>query len=75
MDMEGVPTIARITASTTGQDIFGVVVGFLPNPTSLQNKHRAASTNAVALVVTDPTVIYESGRWGYYSNCRCEYWS
>jgi hypothetical protein len=59
MDMEGVPTIAREVASTTGANTLGVVVGFLPDPTALQTKHRAASTNRVALVVTDPSVVYE----------------
>jgi hypothetical protein len=59
MDCEGMGTVALATAGTTGQDIAGVVRGFLPDPTSLQTKHRAASTARVALVVTDPTVIYE----------------
>ena len=58
-DMEGVPTVNVITASTTGQDIFGVVVGFLPDPDALSTKYRPASKARVALVVTDPTVIYE----------------
>lgn len=59
MDMEGVQAVIRVSGGTTGQDIVGVVKGFLPDPTALQTKHRAASTARVALVVTDPTVIYE----------------
>lgn len=59
IDMEGVQAVAVATAGTTGQDIVGVVVGFLPDPTSLMTKHRAASTARVALVCTDPSVVYE----------------
>lgn len=59
LDCEGMPTAALATAGTTGQDLLGAVVGFLPDPTNLSLKHRAASTNRVAMVVTDPTVIYE----------------
>lgn len=56
---EGMQTVALATAGTTGQDIVGVVVGFLPDVTDLTAKHRKASTNRIALVCTDPTVIYE----------------
>jgi len=58
-DCEGMPTAALATAGTTGQDLLGAVVGFLPDPTALQTKHRAASTNRIALVCIDPTVVYE----------------
>lgn len=60
MDCEGMQTCARDTSATTGASIVGVVRGFLPDPTRLDLKHRLASTNRVALVVTDPTVIYEA---------------
>jgi hypothetical protein len=60
MDCEGMPTAALATAGTTGQDLLGAVRGFLVDPTNLALKHRAASTNRVAMVVTDPTVIYEA---------------
>jgi len=59
LDVEGMPTAIRASAGTTGQNIVGIVVGFLVDPTSLQTKHRLASTNRIALVVTDPTVVYE----------------
>ena len=60
MDCEGMPTCARDTSATTGQAIVGVVRGFLPDPTDLTKKHRVASTNRVAMVITDPTVVYEA---------------
>jgi hypothetical protein len=59
LDVEGMATVALATAGTTGQDIVGIVVGFAPDLTNLALKHRAASTNRVAYVVTDPTVVYE----------------
>ena len=58
-DVEGMPTCARDTSGTTGQDTIGVVVGFSVDPTALQQRHRLASTYRIAHVVTDPTVIYE----------------
>jgi hypothetical protein len=58
-DCEGMPTVALATAGTTGQDIVGVVVGFLSDVTDLTKKYRVASTNRIALVCTDPTVVYE----------------
>lgn len=59
MDCEGMWQAIRISGGTTGQDVLGVVVGFLPDPTNLMTKHRAASTNRIALVCVDPTVVYE----------------
>lgn len=59
MDVEGMPTITRATVGTTGQNIVGVVAGFLVDPTNLALKYRPASTNRIALVITDPTVVYE----------------
>ena len=56
---EGMPTVKHSTLTTTGQANVGVVVGFLPDPTNLTLRHRSASTNRIALVVTDPTVVYE----------------
>ena len=44
---------------SAGTSIAGVARGFLVDPTSLVTKHRLASTNRVALVVTDPSVTYE----------------
>src|SRR6478609_3058296 len=59
MDVEGMPTAILASAGTTGQDLLGAVRGFLVDPTDLTKKHRAASTSRVAMVVTDPTVVYE----------------
>lgn len=50
LNMEGVPQVIVVASGTAGQDIFGVVVGFLPDPTDLTKKHRAASTDRVALI-------------------------
>ena len=57
IDVEGMNTV--IQAAATNTNIVGVVVGFLPDPDNLMRKHRAASTNRIALVCDDPTVIYE----------------
>ena len=55
MDMEGV---ADVVQSAAGDAHVGVVVGFLPNQDNLTMKHRAASTNRVALVA-GVDVLYE----------------
>lgn len=59
MDCEGMATVIRASTGTTGQNIAGIVAGFLVDPTNLNLKYRAASTNRIALVVTDPSVVYE----------------
>ena len=59
MDCEGMPQVIRVAAGTTGQDIFGVVVGFYADPTSLGTRHRAASTNRIAQVALATKVIFE----------------
>jgi hypothetical protein len=59
VDCEGMQRVIRVATGATGQDILGVVVGFSPDPTDLTKKHRAASTDRLAFVVTDPTVVYE----------------
>lgn len=59
MDVEGMPTVILAAGGTSGQDIVGVVVGFLPNFNSPMTKHRLASESRVALVCTDPSVVYE----------------
>jgi len=56
-DVEGMPTIAQ---SAAGNTHVGVVVGFLPDPTNLSKLYRAASENRIALVVDDPTVVFEA---------------
>lgn len=60
IDVEGMPTAALATAGTSGQDLLGVVVGFSPNPDSLTTRHRAASTNRIAYVCVDRSVVYEA---------------
>lgn len=59
INCEGMPTVKHSTLTTTGQANYGVVVGFLPDPNNLTTRHRLASTNRIALVVTDPTVVFE----------------
>lgn len=55
-DVEGMPTIAQAAATDT---LRGVVVGFLPNQTNLEQRHRVSSQNRIALVVDSPNVIFE----------------
>ncbi len=59
LDCEGMMSVETATPGTAGQDNIGVVVGFSVDPTNLMQKHRAASTNRIAYVVVDPTVVYE----------------
>lgn len=59
LDVEGMQTAALATAGTTGQDILGAVVAFSVDPTALGNRHRVASTNRVAHVCVDRSVVYE----------------
>lgn len=56
---EGMHCVTHTTETTTGVNAYGVVVGFLPDPTNLAQRHRAASTNRIALVVSDPSVVFE----------------
>lgn len=57
IDCEGMPT--AIVAGATDTTLLGVVVGFLPNQSNLEQLHRAASTNRIALVCDAPDVVYE----------------
>lgn len=52
------PEVERATAGDTNR-ITGVIVGFAAQPTDLETKHSKASTEGVALVETDPDVIFE----------------
>ena len=47
------------TATTTGADTIGVIVGFLPDLTNLATNYRVASTDRIALVCTGRDVVYE----------------
>ena len=57
IDVEGMQTV--IQAAATDALIVGVVVGFLPNQDNLMTKYRVASTNRIALVCDDPSVVFE----------------
>lgn len=61
INVEGMPTVTRHTSATTGQAIVGVVVGFkvAPGTALLDVKHRAASTNRVAMVALARDNIFE----------------
>lgn len=59
MNCEGMPTAIRAASGTVGQDLVGVVTGFLPDPTNLGTKYRVASTNRIALVAPLHDVVYE----------------
>lgn len=59
LDCEGLPNVIRSGSGTVGQNTAGVVVGFLPDPTNLALRYRAASTNRVALVCLADGVIFE----------------
>ena len=47
------------SAGTDGTIIRGVIVAFAPNPTNLELKYRVASTERIAYVCMDQTVIYQ----------------
>lgn len=52
------PSIEKATAGDTNR-ITGVIVGFAALPNDLDKKHNPASTERVALVCTDPNVVFE----------------
>jgi len=52
------PTIAK-SAGTDGIIIRGVIVSFDPSPANLTLQYRAASTERIAHVCMDPSVVYE----------------
>lgn len=56
VDVEGMPIV---NLYAVGDDMMGVVVGFLPNPTALQTNHKPASTAAILMVADDPMLIFE----------------
>lgn len=56
IDVEGMPHVVQ---SAAGDLSVGVVIGFLPDQDNLTRRHRAASTNRIALVVDDPSVVFE----------------
>lgn len=56
INCEGMPTVIQ---SAAGDPSIGVIVGFLPDVTNLNTKHRAASTNRIALVADDPNLLFE----------------
>lgn len=50
---------AYVDQAATGDVITGVVVGFAPDPTNLELKHRTASTLRTVYVADDPNLIFE----------------
>ncbi len=58
LDVEGMLGVKRAAASTTGLNIVGVCVGFLPNAV-MSFQESIANVNRVILVETNPHVIYE----------------
>lgn len=67
-NVEGVAICTVATTGTTGQNIVGVVTDFLVDPTNLSLKYRVASTDRIALVCVDPTVVYECQEDGVSAN-------
>ena len=57
VDCGGMPTVIQ---SAAGDPSIGVVVGFLPDQSNLNAvNYRVASTNRIALVADDPTLLFE----------------
>lgn len=52
------PSVEKATAGDTNK-ITGVIVGFAPDPDNLNRNYIPASTGGVALVCTDPDVVFE----------------
>jgi hypothetical protein len=55
----GLPIVDRVTVLTANAAWAGVVTGFKVNPENLMLKHRAASTNRIGYICSDPSVVYE----------------
>ena len=66
-DVEGMPSIVHSTATTAGDKVVGVIVGFIQDQT-LPKKYNPASTDRIVLVCTDPTVVYEVQEDGVGNN-------
>ena len=56
IDVEGIPAVIQ---SAAGDTHVGVVVGFLPDQNDLTKRYRVASTNRIALVADDPSLVFE----------------
>lgn len=52
------PNIEKATAGD-GNRITGVIVGFAANPANLDQKHNPASTERIAFVADDPSLLFE----------------
>jgi hypothetical protein len=68
LDLTGVPQVVRASSGTVGQNIAGVVMGFLPDPTNLSLRYRLASTLRVALVCLADGIVFEAQEDGVTSN-------
>jgi hypothetical protein len=60
LNLEGTPQAVVSANGAIGQNLMGVVCGFLPDPTNLSLRHRAASTLRVALVCLADGVVFEA---------------
>lgn len=69
IDCSGMPTGIQGNHATGTVDVVGVVVGFLPDHSNLTTRYRLASTNRIALVVTDPNTIFEIQEDGVGGTC------
>ena len=49
----------QLAAVTDATFASGVIVGFAANPSNLEQRHNPTSTARIALVCTDPDVVYE----------------
>lgn len=66
-DANGVPAVTKIAANT--DVVAGVVVGFIPDYSNLNlpGSYRPASTLRYAMVVVDPSVVYEAQASGAFA--------
>ncbi len=67
MDVEGMASVLHSTATTTGNGVAGVIVGFIQDQT-LPKKYNPASTDRVVLVETAWDVVYEVQEDGVGNN-------
>jgi hypothetical protein len=57
VDVVGLPTVIRATGTAVGQDIAGVVVGFMPEPANLNRTHMGAVAADVKVALVAPATI------------------
>jgi hypothetical protein len=57
VDVVGLPTVIRCNTTNTGQNIAGVVVGFMPEPANLSRTHMGAAATDVKVALVAPATI------------------